>query len=75
MSEPTPPTLDLNDPIARLFNEVTPGGNNTRLHLFGFPAEHGREKLVLVAHGSEAALLMQLILQSAEPIFEKAEVQ
>lgn len=66
--------LDLNSRIADLFDAVQPSGNNTRLHMFGFEPEHGREKLVLVVHGAEATLLMQLILEHAEPIFEKAEV-
>ena len=64
----------LSDPIQRLFDETMPAGSNTRLHLFSFEAESGRERLVLVLHGSEAELLLRLILQAAEPVFDKAEV-
>lgn len=68
------PNVELTDTLEAVFKAVSPSGNNTRLHLFAFAPEHGREKVVLVAHGSEAALLMQLILRNAEPIFENTEV-
>jgi hypothetical protein len=68
------PQIGLDSPISAMFEAHMPHGNNTRVGLFAFPAESGREKLALIVHGAEAELLMRLILETVEPIFEKAEV-
>lgn len=70
------PTPAIDDPISVLFDRCKcDEPANTKVGIFAFPAEHGREKLLFVAHGPEAEAFMQLLVQAAGPLFDAASAE